>query len=66
MTDAYQPVERRLQLTRRCLAVLAEYRQAVTIITKNRLVTRDLDLLEELARYNAAGCSSRSRRLTKS
>ena len=55
VTDAYQPVERRLQLTRRCLEILAEYRQAVTIITKNRLVTRDLDLLEELARYQAAG-----------
>ena len=55
VTDAYQPMERRLGLTRRCLAVLAEYRQAVTIITKNRLVTRDLDLLRELAQYNAAG-----------
>ena len=55
VTDAYQPIERRLGLTRRCLGVLAEYRQAVTIITKNRLVTRDLDLLSELAQYNAAG-----------
>ena len=55
VTDAYQPVERQLGLTRRCLAVLAEYRQAVTIITKNRLVTRDLDLLAELAQHNAAG-----------
>ena len=55
VTDAYQPMERQLGLTRRCLAVLAEYRQAVTIITKNRLVTRDLDLLEELAQHNAAG-----------
>jgi DNA repair photolyase len=55
VTDAYQPVERRLGLTRRCLAVLLEFRQAVTIITKNRLVTRDLDLLGELARHQAAG-----------
>ena len=55
VTDAYQPKERQLGLTRRCLAVLAEYRQAVTIITKNRLVTRDIDLLAELARHNAAG-----------
>jgi len=55
VTDAYQPVERRLGLTRRCLGVLAEYRQAVSIITKNRLVTRDLDLLGELAQYQAAG-----------
>jgi DNA repair photolyase len=55
VTDAYQPKERQLRLTRRCLAVLAEYRQAVTIITKNRLVTRDLDLLAELAQFDAAG-----------
>ena len=55
VTDAYQPVERRLELTRRCLAVLAEFRQAVGIITKNRLVTRDIDVLGELARHNAAG-----------
>jgi DNA repair photolyase len=55
VTDAYQPVERHLGLTRRCLAVLAEYRQAVTIITKNRLVTRDLDLLAELAQHNSVG-----------
>jgi DNA repair photolyase len=55
VTDAYQPVERRLGLTRRCLEVLLEYRQAVAIITKNRLVTRDLDLLSELARHAAAG-----------
>ena len=55
VTDAYQPIERQLGLTRRCLAVLAEYRQAVTIITKNRLVTRDIDLLAELAQDHAAG-----------
>jgi DNA repair photolyase len=55
VTDAYQPVERRLELTRRCLAVLLEFRQAVSIITKNRLVTRDADLLGELAAHNAAG-----------
>jgi len=55
VTDAYQPVERRLGLTRRCLAVLAEFRQPVSIITKNRLVTRDRDLLGELASHCAAG-----------
>ncbi len=53
VTDCYQPVERRLELTRRCLAVLAEFRNPVGIVTKNRLVTRDLDLLQELARYQA-------------
>ena len=53
VTDCYQPVERRLQLTRRCLEVLAEFRNPVCIITKNHLVTRDIDLLRELAKHNA-------------
>ena len=53
VTDCYQPVERRLQLTRRCLAVLAEFRNPVGITTKNYLVTRDLDLLRELAEHRA-------------
>ncbi len=54
VTDAYQPVERKLQLTRRCLEVLAEFRNPVAIITKNHLVTRDIDHLGELARHHAA------------
>ena len=54
VTDCYQPVERRLKLTRRCLEVLAEFRNPVFIITKNQLVTRDLDILGELARHQAA------------
>ncbi|HUI06371.1 MAG TPA: PA0069 family radical SAM protein [Verrucomicrobiae bacterium] len=54
VTDPYQPVERRLKLTRRCLEVLVEFRNPVAIITKNYLVTRDADLLAELARYDAA------------
>ncbi|MBI3327842.1 MAG: PA0069 family radical SAM protein [Nitrospinae bacterium] len=54
VTDPYQPVERRLRLTRRCLEVFAEFRNPVVIITKNHLVTRDLDLLGELARDQAA------------
>jgi DNA repair photolyase len=53
VTDCYQPIERKLQLTRRCLAVLAEFRNPVSIITKNALVTRDLDLLQELAAHRA-------------
>ena len=53
VTDCYQPVERRLQITRRCLAVLAEFRNPVSIVTKNYLVTRDLDLLRELAAHQA-------------
>ena len=54
VTDAYQPVERHLRLTRRCLEVMAECRQPVGIVTKSDLVTRDVDLLAELARWNAA------------
>jgi DNA repair photolyase len=54
VTDPYQPVERRLRLTRRCLEVLAEFRNPVTVITKNHLVTRDVDVLAELAQVNAA------------
>jgi DNA repair photolyase len=54
VTDPYQPVERRLKITRGCLEVLARFRNPVGIITKNRLVTRDIDLLGELAQFSAA------------
>ena len=54
VTDPYQPVERKLQITRGCLEVLAKFRNPVAIITKNHLVTRDIDLLRELAACNAA------------
>ena len=53
VTDCYQPVERRLKITRGCLEVLAECRNPVGIITKNFLVTRDIDLLQELAGHHA-------------
>jgi DNA repair photolyase len=53
VTDPYQPVERELGITRSCLKVFAEARNPVGIITKNYLVTRDIDLLEELSKYNA-------------
>jgi DNA repair photolyase len=53
VTDPYQPVERRLRLTRRCLEVLCECRNPVNLLTKNHWVTRDRDLLGELARHNA-------------
>lgn len=52
-TDCYQPVERRLGLTRRCLEVFAEFRNPVGIVTKSALVTRDVDLLGELAACGA-------------
>jgi DNA repair photolyase len=54
VTDPYQPIERRLELTRNCLQVLAEFRNPVVIITKNQLVARDVDILGELAAYQAA------------
>lgn len=51
-TDCYQPAERRLKITRRCLEVLRDFRNPVTIITKNHLVTRDIDILSEMAALN--------------
>lgn len=53
VTDCYQPAEKTLRITRGCLEVLAECRHPVSIVTKNHLVTRDIDLLAELARYDA-------------
>ena len=53
VTDPYQPIERKLCITRGCLEVLAKFRNPVAIITKNRLVTRDVDLLRGLAAHNA-------------
>ena len=53
VTDPYQPVERKLEITRRCLQVLAKFRHPVGMLTKNRLVTRDIDVLKELAAHNA-------------
>ena len=48
-TDAYQPVERKLRLTRRILEVLSEARHPVSIITKSSMVERDIDILTEMA-----------------
>ena len=52
VTDPYQPVEKKLAITRGCLEVLAEARNPTLLITKNRLITRDLDHIQELARHN--------------
>lgn len=51
VTDCYQPIERKLQLTRDCLAVALEARQPVAIVTKNAMVTRDLDILRQMAEF---------------
>jgi DNA repair photolyase len=50
VTDCYQPAERRFRLTRGLLEVMLEARQPVSIITKNALVVRDIDILSELAK----------------
>jgi DNA repair photolyase len=54
-TDCYQPVEKQKQLTRRCLEVLLEFRNPVVIVTKNYLVTRDIDILAQLAKFDCIG-----------
>ncbi len=48
VTDCYQPAERHFQLTRGCLEVALEARQPLGIVTKNALITRDLDLLKQM------------------
>ena len=53
VTDCYQPAERRLEITRRCLEVLADFRNPVGVITKNELVTRDIDVLQRLHEHQA-------------
>ncbi len=49
-TDSYQPLEKRLEVTRSVLTVLAQCRHPVTIVTKSALIVRDLDLLADLAK----------------
>lgn len=53
VTDCYQPAEKHFKLTRQCLEVLAEFKNPVCLITKNYLITRDIDILAELARHQA-------------
>jgi DNA repair photolyase len=54
ITDSYQPIERTLKITRRCLEVCREFRNPAGVITKNALVTRDIDILRDLAAINGA------------
>ncbi len=51
-TDCYQPIERKLKITRQLLEVFLEYKNPVGIITKNSLILRDLDILKQLAELN--------------
>ena len=51
-TDCYQPIERKLQITRKLLQVFLDYRHPIDILTKNALVTRDIDILKQLAEKN--------------
>lgn len=57
-TDCYQPIERKMRLTRAILEICLEYRNPVGIITKNALVLRDLDLLRQLAERNLVQVTS--------
>ena len=52
VTDCYQPVEKQLRLTRQCLGVALAAKQPIMIVTKNALITRDLDLLQRMAKCN--------------
>lgn len=56
-TDAYQPIEKKLELTRQCLEVCAEYRNPVHLITRSTLIERDLDLLARLHAEASVGVS---------
>lgn len=52
VTDCYQPIERKLGLTRQCMEVLLDFRNPVALITKNRLITRDIDLFKKMNAYH--------------
>lgn len=52
ITDCYQPLERKFEITRQCLEVFLKFRNPVYIITKNSLIRRDIDILTELAKLN--------------
>src|SRR5438309_4273109 len=56
-TDPYQPVERELKVTRSILKVLSEFNNPVGIVTKNHMVTRDIDILADMAKRNLAEVS---------
>lgn len=51
-TDCYQPIERKMEITRKCLEVMLKWKNPTGIITKNSLILRDLDILKEMAKLN--------------
>jgi len=51
-TDCYQPLERKLEITRKCFEVMLKWKHPTGIITKNSLILRDLDILKEMAKLN--------------
>ena len=53
-TDCYQPIERKLEITRGILEVCLKYKHPVSLITKNALIVRDIDIISELAKLNLA------------
>ncbi|MBT8128825.1 MAG: PA0069 family radical SAM protein [Gammaproteobacteria bacterium] len=53
-TDPYQPVERKLKITRQLLEVMQQYRHPVTIVTKSSLIERDIDILADMAQQGLA------------
>lgn len=54
VTDCYQPFEKKLGITRACLEVFEDFRNPIAIITKNYLVTRDIDILSRMAKWHGA------------
>jgi DNA repair photolyase len=57
VTDPYQPIEAKLGITRGCLEVLSEFGQEVGVITKNRLILRDLDIISDMAKRGLASAA---------
>ena len=57
VTDPYQPIERKLEITRRCLEVCVDNHQPVMMITKNGMILRDVDLIEKLVERDAVRCA---------
>ena len=51
-TDCYQPIERKMKITRQLLEICLEYRNPVGVLSKNALVLRDIDIIQELAKLN--------------